>query len=56
MSMNDTRPPAELSVPDDDEESGRNAAVIAADDTGLLSNEIQIVEVELREGEVTRTE
>jgi len=54
--MNDMRPPDERSVPDDDDESPRNSAVIAADDSGLLSNEIHITDVELREGAVTPSE
>lgn len=33
-----------------DEEAVRDA-VVAADDTGLVSNEIQIVEAEIAEGE-----
>jgi hypothetical protein len=40
----------------DHDDENRNAAIIAADDTGLLANEIHIVDVELREGEVTPTE
>ncbi len=40
----------------DHDDENRNAAIIAADDTGLLMSEIQIVEAELREGEVTPTE
>jgi len=36
--------------------SARDTAVIAADDTGLLSGEIAITDAELREGEVTPIE
>jgi hypothetical protein len=36
--------------------SARDAAIIAADDTGLLSGEIAITDAELREGEVTPIE
>jgi hypothetical protein len=54
--MNDARPPAELATPDDDDGTDRNAAIIAADDTGLLTSEIQITDAELREGGVTPAE
>jgi hypothetical protein len=40
----------------DHDDENRNAAIIAADDTGLLTSEIQIFDAELREGEVTPTE
>jgi hypothetical protein len=40
----------------DDDHDARNAAIVAADDTGLLTSEIQLAAVELREGEVTPTE
>jgi hypothetical protein len=41
---------------DDDTDGGNRAAVVAADDTGLVTTEIQIVEAELHEGEVTPIE
>jgi hypothetical protein len=41
---------------DDDDAADRTEAIIAADDTGLVTNEIYITDAELREGEVTPTE
>jgi hypothetical protein len=46
----------ETATGDDESDDGNRAAVLAADDTGLVTNEIQIVEVELHEGEVTPIE
>jgi hypothetical protein len=55
--MNDKRPSEHATpVDDDDDENGRNAAIIAADDTGLLTGEIHITDAELLEGGVTTTE
>ena len=55
--MNHDRPPAERAEPDEgDDTANRNAGIIAADDTGLLTSEIEITDAELREGEVTPTE
>jgi hypothetical protein len=56
--MKDTRTPHDHAPDDrrDKDHRDRNAAIVAADDTGLLSGEIQITDAELREGEVTPTE
>ena len=47
--MNEERKPK----PDDDNEPARDA-IVAADDTGMVTNEIQIVEADIAEGEVSR--
>jgi len=42
--------------PREDDDLGPSDAIVAADDTGMIANEILITDVELREGEALSDE